>query len=106
MIGLDFSGKHQKAQQVCLHYARQFNSEELIPILECKTAIGSKDEALVLARFFWQMLEAAAEDRDNQIEVLGEKDLQHWMERSMNIISGYLERIGYQDQWDRVSDEN
>jgi hypothetical protein len=42
----------------------------------------------------------------NQIEVLREKDLQHWMERSMNIISGYLERIGYQDEWDKVSDEN
>jgi hypothetical protein len=32
------------------------------------------------------MLHAAAEDRDNHVEVLGEKDLQHWMERSMNII--------------------
>lgn len=103
---LDFSGKDQKAQQVCLHYARKLNAEQLIPIIECKAAVGSKDEALALAQFFWQMLEAAAEDRDNQIEVLGEKDLQHWMERSMNIISGYLERIGYQDEWDSVSDEN
>src|SRR5688500_3146542 len=103
---LDFSGKDQEAQQVCLHYARHFNAEKLIPILECKTAIGSKDEALALARFFWQMLEAAAGDRDNGTEVLGEKDLQHWMERSMNIISGYLERIGYGAEWDSVSDEN
>lgn len=103
---LDFSGKDQKAQLVCLHYARQFNAEELIQVFECKEAISSKEQALALARFFWQMLEAAADDRDNRIEVLGEQDLQHWMERSMNIISGYLERIGYQDEWERVSDEN
>ena len=102
---LNFSGKDQTAQQVCLHYTRQFNAERLIPFLECKAAVGAKDEALALAHFFWQMLEAAAGDRDNGIEVLGEKDLQHWMERSMNIISGYLDRIGYQDEWDRASDE-
>lgn len=59
-----------------------------------------------LVTFFWQMLEAAAEDCDNGTELLGEKDLQQWMERNMNIISGYLELIGYQDEWDRVSDEN
>src|SRR5688572_4035054 len=105
MPTLDFNGKDQKAQQVCLHYARHFNVEQLIPVLECRVAVSSKDEALALARFFWQMLEAAAEDRDNGIEVLGQKDLQHWMERSMNIISGYLDRIGYHDEWDRANDE-
>ena len=102
---LDFSGKDQKAQQVCLHYARYLKAEKLLAVLECKAVVGSKDEALALTRFFWQMLEAAAEDRDNGVEVLGERDLQHWMERSMNIISGYLNRIGYSDEWDRVSDE-
>jgi len=43
---LDFSGRDQKAQQVCLHYARKLNAEELISVFECKAAIGSKDEAL------------------------------------------------------------
>jgi len=51
------------------------------------------------------MLEAAAEDRDKGIEVLGETDLQHWVGRSMNVISGYLSNIGYDDVWDQVSDE-
>jgi hypothetical protein len=89
-----------------LYYAKQFNADPLIPILECEAAVSSKEEAQALSRFFWQMLDAAAEDRDNHVEVLGEKDLQRWMERSMNIISGYLERIGYHDEWDKVSDEN
>ena len=35
---------------------------------------------------------------------LGEVDLQYWMERSMNI-SGYLDRIGYGDDWEQMSDE-
>lgn len=92
---LDFSGKDQKAQQVCLHYAKQFGADSLIKIIECKDSVDSKEEAIKLSRFFWKMLEAAASDRDQGIVVLGENDLQHWMERSMNIISGYLENIGY-----------
>jgi len=102
---LDFSGKDQKAQQICLHYAKQLGAVDLIDVIECKSPIRSKQEALTLARFFWDMLEASAEDSENEIEVLGESNLQYWMERSMNIISGYLCRIGYEDEWEAISDE-
>ena len=102
---LDFTGNDQKAQQVCLHYANQLNKSILIEILKCNASVTSKEEALLLSRFFWEMLEASADDRDNGVEVLGEADLQHWMERSMNIISGYLCNIGYEDQWEEVSDD-
>lgn len=103
---LDFSGKDQKAQQVCLHYAKQLGVENLINVINGKDSVGSKEEAIELSRFFWKMLEAAANDRDQGTEVLGETDLQYWMERSMNVISGYLERIGYEQEWEQVSDEN
>ena len=103
---LDFSGKDQKAQEICLHYAKLLRADNLTDIIGCKNSVESKEEAIELSRFFWEMLEAAAGDRDQGVEVLGEKDLQHWMERSMNIISGYLERTGFEDEWDQVSDEN
>ncbi len=102
---LDFSGKDQKAQQVCMHYAKQLRADNLIPIIECRASVISQDEAKALSRFFWMMLEASAEDRDKGVEVLGEGDQQYWMERSMNIISGYLNSIGYDEVWDRVGDE-
>ena len=102
---LDFNGKDQKAQQVCLHYAAKLNADTLIPIIECKTSVTSREEAVTLSRFFCMMLEAASDDRDKGIEVLGEADLQHWMGRSMNVISGYLSNIGYDEVWDQVSDE-
>ncbi len=102
---LDFSGKDQKAQQVCMHYAKKFHADSLVPIIECKASVTSKEGAEKLSRFFWLMLEASADDRDKGIEVLGEADLQHWMGRSMNVISGYLSSIGYGEVWDQVSDE-
>lgn len=102
---LDFSEKDQKARQVCLHYANQLGHHELIQIIEGKTSITSREEALELSRFFWQMLEASAEDRDNEVSVPGETDLQYWMERSMNIISGYLGSIGYEEEWEKICDQ-
>lgn len=102
---LDFSGKDQKAQQICLHYARQLGATNVLEIIECKSPVRSKQEALVLARFFWSMLEASADDSENRVEVLGESNLQYWMERNMNIISGYLCQIGYEEEWESVSDE-
>lgn len=102
---LDFSGKDQKAQQICLHYANQLGADSLVQIIECKLPVSSKDEAIALSRFFWQMLDASIDDKDNGVDVLGEQNLQYWMERNMNIISGYLTKIGYEEQWEKICDE-
>lgn len=102
---LDFSGNDQKAKQVCLHYAEKLKANDLLDVLECKVGIRSKQEAIALSQFFWDILEASAEDRDNGVEVLGETDLQFWMERIMNIISGYLINIGYEEEWEKVCDD-
>ena len=102
---LDFSGKDEKAQEVCLHYAKQLGAYELGDILSCRSEVTSKEEATALSWFFWGMLNASAQDRDNSVEVLGETDLQYWMERCMNIFRGYLSSAGYEEEWDKVSDQ-
>lgn len=103
---LNFSGRDQKAQQVCLHYAEKLGHHELIPILACQAPVTNSDEALALSRFFWEMVDASIEDRDNKVEVLGELDQQFWMERTMNVMSGYLSSLGFNAQWEQASDEN
>ena len=102
---LDFSGKDEKSKEICLHYAKQFKNADLIPILECSKPVSTEAQAKSLSEFFWKMLEASADDRDNGIGVLGETDTQYWMERSMNIISGYLYTIGFEDVWEKISND-
>lgn len=102
---LNFSGRDQKAQDVCLYYVDKLGAETLKDILQSNAPVTSKDEALQLSKFFWKMLDASIADRDNGVEVLGETDLQFWMERSMNIISGYLSKIGYEEEWEKATDE-
>lgn len=102
---LNFSGRDQKAQEVCLYYVDKLGAENLKGILQSSASVTSQDEALQLSKFFWKMLDASIADRDNDVEVLGETDLQFWMERSMNIISGYLSKIGYDEEWEKATDE-
>lgn len=102
---LDFIGKEQKAQLMCLHYAKELNAHNLVAILDCRAPVKSKEEAEALAKFFWNMLDASAADKDNSVEVLGERDLQYWMERNMNIFLGYLYQIGFGDEWEKICDQ-
>lgn len=102
---LDFSGSDQKAQQVALHYAQEFNDSFLIDLINQKNTVKNKEDAIALAHFFWQVVDAAARDREYGLLVAGERNTQPWVERLLNIIGGYLKRSGYEAEWERVCDE-
>ena len=102
---LDFSGNDEKAKYVATHYAKQFNNATVLEILNQPRGVQDKNEAIVLSKFFWEMLDASALDKENGNIVLEETDLQFWMERLMNIIGGYLKQNGYEVEWEKVSDE-
>ncbi|GLS26024.1 hypothetical protein [Marinibactrum halimedae] len=102
---MDFSGNDQKAQLIALHYANQFNEVEVIEIIKNNRSVDSKKTAIKLAKFYWDMLDASIDDYEKKKEVLGEIGLQYWMERLLNIISGYLSNSGYEEEWEKVSDE-
>lgn len=102
---LDFSGNDEKAKLVAIHYAEQFNNNIVLDILTQPRGVQNKDEAIALSQFFWELLDATALDRENGKIVLDEANLQHWAERLMNIIGGYLKKNGYEAEWDKVSDD-
>ena len=102
---LDFSANDEKAKLVALHYANQFNDTDIVELLENQRVVKDREEAIKLAEFYWKMLDASAGDQENGVEVLGETGLQYWMERLLNIISGYLARVGYEKEWEKVCNE-
>ena len=51
------------------------------------------------------MIDQAVDDQDEGIDIEGVSDLQFWMEKRMNIVMGYLKRIGMYHVWNDVSDE-
>ena len=66
--------------------------------------ICSSSEAAALAEFFWALV-----DKSIELEKLGELDqflegAEFWNEKLMYSISGYLERIGFENEWEEVVD--
>lgn len=102
---LDFSGNDEYARLVAIHYANQFNDQASLDIIENRHSIKNKQDVLLFSQFFWKMVDASIKDRDNKLEVLGEIGLKYWMEQLLNIINGHLERIGFEAEWDRISDK-
>lgn len=102
---LNFRGKDQKAKQLLLHYAKELGNAFVFDLVDKDLDLRSKEEAVALAEFYWAMLDKSAEDKERGVIVLGELDLQYWMERLMNIIGGHLSKMGYEDQWNQVCDD-
>ena len=84
--------------------ANKINSPFVLQLLGGEQ-VHSSEEAINLAKLFWTIV-----DKSIELENSGELDefpegAEYWNEKIMYSISGYLERLGYEDEWDRVTDE-
>jgi len=100
---MNFTEVNVPAKKIALHYAQRLNNQLAINVIEGRSEILSKDEAIKFTAFFWEMVDESVEDDKNNIEVVGVTDLEHWMEKLMNIIIGYMNRSGYKEEWTRES---
>jgi len=64
--------------------------------------VFNESEAIHLSQFFWTMVNASAE---GNIVIPCEGSSQYWTEKLYNSFGGYLEKIGYQDQWHEEIDK-
>jgi len=63
--------------------------------------VSSSEEATILSKFFWQMVNKSAEG-DVNLPCKGSS--QYWTEKLYNSIGGYLEKAGYEKEWDTEID--
>ncbi len=81
------------------HYAEKLQDNKALAILESGD-VRNKEEAIYLSDYFWRMVDASIEDEKNGVDLPWDENAEFWTEKLMNSISGYLERTGYEDQWD------
>lgn len=67
-------------------------------------SVETSVQAIEIAEFFWSMV-----DKSIELEKQGKFDqfpegAEFWNEKLMYSISGYLERIGFEDEWEAVVD--
>jgi hypothetical protein len=85
------------------YYADKLNDKITLSILELGTVKNSK-EATHLSLFFWNMVDKSVEDHNNKVTLPWPEGAEFWNEKLMYSISGYLERVGFENEWEQVSD--
>lgn len=88
---------------VALHYAQQLGDKDALKIIELGK-VGSPEEAKTLSKFYWAMVKASVEDRDN----LGRESFENMdasLEGLHNAFSICICNAGYEDVWDAIVDE-
>lgn len=92
--------RHEEEKSFALYFADLLNDHLTIDIIK-KGEVANSDEAVHLAKYFWRMV-------DKSIEC--EKDLpfksgaEYLTEKLYNTLGGYLERAGYENEWDTEID--
>ena len=85
------------------HYAEKLNDELTLSILNAGEVKNSA-EARHLSMFFWNMVDRSIEDRDNKVHLPWPEGGEFWSEKLLYSFSGYLERAGFEDEWEEISD--
>ena len=101
---LNFSNQDRQAQTIAMHYAKRMSNQYALEVFLLTSDINTPAEAALITEFFWNMVDAAAEDEEQGSEIEGVIDLQYWMQRLMNILAGYMNKIGFGDKWVEISD--
>jgi len=95
----------EKARDIAIYYAEKLDDKVALALLKSNNSKVDADKAASISRFYWNMLDLAVFDQESGNKILDESDMEYWMSRLMNIISGFLEETGFQSVWDNISDE-
>ena len=91
---INFKTKEEK--ELLLHYADVFDNDTVKRILD--EGVKNSDEAKVLAKFYWDMLDQTVIDEKNGKFIC--EDLDYYLESILYLIGGYLRLNGYAAEWD------
>lgn len=96
--------RFDEEKEYAIYYAEKMDSQLALQILQ-KDSVSDNKEAKALSEFFWHMVDASIQDEESGVELKWVEGAEYWNEKLMTSLSGYLERCGYEEIWDRVVDE-
>ena len=86
-------------KETILHYADLLSDKTTKGIIE-KDLLRSKEEAIHLANFFWNMVEES-----NKEDKRTGESTEYILEKIIITFMAYFRSSGYEDEWETVSDE-
>lgn len=95
--------KFEEEKIVALQLADILQDERAKSLLKSGN-ITSKDDATYLSKFFWEMVTLSEEENRRSLDIPCEGNAQFWTEKLYNTFGGYLDSIGYGNEWDKEID--
>jgi len=96
--------KFKEENEYLLHYAHKLKDDKALELIKAGIVNNSND-ALYLSKFFWRMVDSSIEDEEAALALPWSEGAEFWNEKIMNTLSSYLDRAGYESEWDSVVDE-
>jgi len=96
--------KYEEEKIVALYLADLLEDRKAKELLE-SGVVSSSEEATYLSKFFWKMVELSEEENRRSLGIPCKGNAQFWTEKLYNTFGGYLESIGYEDEWSREIDD-
>lgn len=93
---------HENDERVARHYAKRLDNALVQEILDA-SCVSNKDEAYALSKFYWSMVDASVEDRENNGEPFENMDAH--LQNIFNAFYAYLGNNGYDEEWDKATDD-
>lgn len=87
--------KYNEEKIVALYFAKLLNNSKAETILK-DGSVSSSADATILSKFFWEMVNKSAE---GNIVLPCEGSSEYWTEKLYNSLGGYLEKSGYEKEW-------
>jgi hypothetical protein len=103
---LNYSINDETAKSIAIYYSRKIDNSLAEEFFNGTRSLSNSDEALELARVFWEITDLASTDHLNNISILDNEDLEFWMHKLFNKLYGYYERNGFKEQWKMAEKEN
>ncbi len=95
--------KFKEEKIVALFLADLLQDKKAKSLLESGEITNSAD-ATYLSQYFWKMISLSEEENRKSLNIPCEGNAQYWTEKLYNTFGGYLDRMGYGDEWDKEVD--
>jgi len=100
---LEFDEDERNAQVLGIHYAKKIDNKLAIEFMSSITSVSTSEQAEELTKAFWEMVDLSIEDNENDVSIEGISDLEFWMYKLFNDVSGCIEKRGFKKQWDETT---
>jgi len=102
---LEFNENTKSAQKMAIYYAKKLEDQLLIDFMSSSKELNTQEEAAAVINGFWEMTDLAIEDNNNDKSIEGISDIEFWMHKLFNKVYGYMLKNGFEEQWQRISDQ-